>query len=59
MEVLDSKQSAIKAIVKIAQHVSSGGLAVKELTLGAKGHRFDTSKRLKLFPRLISQHTTS
>ena len=29
--------------------VSSGGLAFKHLALGAKGHRFDPSKRSKLF----------
>jgi len=39
--------------------VSSGGLAVKHPALGAKGHRFDPGKRLKLFQRLISRLTTS
>ena len=39
--------------------VSSGGLVVKHPALGAKGHRFDPSKRSKLFQRLISRLTTS
>jgi len=37
----------------------SGGLAVKLPALGAKGHRFDSIKRLKLFQGLISRLTTS
>ena len=36
--------------------VSSGGLA--PVALGVKGHRFDPSKRSKLFQGLISQLTT-
>jgi len=39
--------------------MSSGALAVNYPAIGAKGHRFDPSKRLKLFQRLISQLTTS
>jgi len=39
--------------------VSSGGLAVKHPALGGNGHRFDPSKRSKLFQRLISRLTTS
>jgi len=39
--------------------VSSGALVVKHLALGAKDHRFDPSKRSKLFQRLISRLTTS
>ena len=38
--------------------MSSGGLAVKHPALGAKGHRFDPSKRSKPFQRLISRLTT-
>jgi len=37
----------------------SSRLAVKHPALGAKGHRFDPSKRSKLFQGLISQLTTS
>ncbi|KAK2138514.1 hypothetical protein LSH36_2887g00000 [Paralvinella palmiformis] len=39
--------------------VSSGGRAVNHRALGAKGHRFDPSKRSKLFKGLISRLTTS
>ena len=39
--------------------VSSGGLAVKYLALGANGHRFEPRQRSKLFQRLISRLTTS
>ena len=39
--------------------MSSGGLAVKHPTLDAKSHRFDSSKRSKLFQKLISRFTTS
>jgi len=42
-----------------SQDVSSSGLAVKHPAPGAKYHRFDPSKRLKLFQRLISGLTTS
>ena len=38
-----------------SQQVSFGGLAVKHPALGAKGYRFDPSKRSKLFKRLLSQ----
>ena len=39
--------------------VSPGGLAVKHPALGANGHRFEPSKRSKLFQRLISRLTIS
>jgi len=39
--------------------MSSGDLAVKRLALCAKGHRFDSIKRSKLFRGLISRLTTS
>ncbi|KAK2162521.1 hypothetical protein LSH36_97g07081 [Paralvinella palmiformis] len=39
--------------------VSSGGLTVRHLAFGAKDHRFDPSKRSKLFLGLISPLTTS
>jgi len=39
--------------------VSSGGLAVKHLALGASGHRCEPCKRSKLFQSLISRLTSS
>jgi len=45
--------------LKSDSFVNSGGLATKHPALGAKGHRFDPSKRSKLFQRLISRLTTS
>ena len=46
-------------IIYTKEIVSSGGLAVEHLALGAKGHRFDPNMRSKLFQRIISQLTTS
>jgi len=39
--------------------VSSGCLAVNQLALGAKGHRFDCRKKSKHFQIFISRLTTS
>jgi len=39
--------------------VSSGGLAVKHLALGANGHKFDPSKEVEPFPEInFSAHNT-
>ena len=35
--------------------MSSGGLSVKHPAIGAKSHKFDPSKRSKLFQRLIGK----
>ena len=47
------------AVIKMPSVVSFGGLAVKHLALGVKGHRFDPSNRSKLFQRLHSRLTKS
>jgi len=36
----------------VIKPVSFGGLAVKHLALGAKGHRFNPSKRAKTFSEI-------
>jgi len=45
--------------VTTSYSVSSGGLTVNHPALGVNGHRYEPSKRSKLFQRLISQLTTS
>jgi len=58
-QALSMKRALYKfGIIIIINGVSSGDLAVKHLALGANCHRFDLSKRSKLFQRLIlgSQH---
>jgi len=48
-----------KVSIHIDLLVSFGCQAVKHPALGAEGHRFDPSKRSKLFQGLISWLTTS
>ena len=60
LEIVSAENSGfIHHVIKSEKGVSSGDQAVKHQALGAKGHRFDPSKRWKNFLRLVSHLTTS
>jgi len=54
-----TKKASYKTTIWWECSQSSDGLAVKHPAPRAKGHRFDPSKRSKLFQRLISRFTKS